>query len=142
MSKRPFALTEVCVALAVIGVCISYIFSSLNQTIQRYSALQQEIMCQELADEHAAQLIATFLTSPPEYDTAVEGGETSLTKGNYEIYMSTAGSETEDESDDQEKVGKKKASLITLIVAVHPVGNDQICAVRNTTLCVTQEGNT
>ena len=138
--RRSFALTEVCVALMIIGVCISYVFSSVQHTIQRYTALHQEIVCHELADEHLAQLVATFLTAQLEYETIVEGCEDCLVDGIYEIELSTSGEEA-DETENQESVAKKKASLVTLTVTVHPIGNEQIYAIRTTRLCIGQEGN-
>jgi hypothetical protein len=139
-TKRSFALAEVCVAIIVIGSCISYVFSSLQQTIQRYTILRQEIACHECADEHLAKLIATFLTSPPDFDTAIEGGESSIIERIYEIHMTTMACENSKEENEPEKEMKKKAALVTITVTVRPIGNDQISATRTTNLCIGQEG--
>jgi hypothetical protein len=138
--RHSFALAEVCVALVIIGICISYVFSSVQHTIQRYTSLHQEIVCHELADEHLAQLIATFLTAQLEYETIVEGSEDSLIDGIYEIELSTSVEESDD-SENQESVAKKKASLVTLTVTVHPIGKEDIYAIRITRLCIGQEGS-
>lgn len=138
--KRPFAIAEVCVAIIVIGISISYVFSSLRQSIQRYATLRHEIACHELADEHLAKMIAGFLTSPPEFDATVEGINVSSIERGYEIHISTKACESSKEGTSTEKETTKKASLVAIAVAVNPLGNDAICACHTTTLCVAQEG--
>ena len=139
--KRPFALAEVCVSVIVVGICISYVFTTMNQTIHRYATLRDIIVCNELADENLARCIGTFLTSPPDFSTAVEGGESVQQTGQYEIQIQTKGSESDKEPNKPEKEISKKASLVTITVTVHPNLNTAICATRSTTLCVAKEGS-
>jgi hypothetical protein len=98
------------------------------------------IVCHELADENLGRLIATFLTYPPEFNITVEGGESSAIERTYEIHMKTKANDPSKEENESEKETKKKASLITITVTAHPIGNDQISVSRSTNLCVLKEG--
>jgi hypothetical protein len=146
MKKRSFALAEVCVAVVIIGICISYVFGAMNQTIQRYAALRDTIACNELADEALARTIATFLTTPLEFDTIAGGTSDVQQAGHYEVHIQTKLSQAKEEPHSKEappdlsKEIKNKAGLLTLTVKVHPSGNPNISALRSTDLCVEKGG--
>ncbi len=126
--------------MIVIGICLAYAFTSLHQTIRRYTALRQELCCNELADEYLARFIATFLTAPPEFDATLEGAGASITEKGYVIDMKAEEyTSTTPEKREPSSESKERAALVTLIVAVHPFGNKQISAVRTSHLCLTQE---
>lgn len=139
--KRPFALAEVCVAMIIVGICVSYAFSSLQQTIRRYTILRHEICCHELADEYLARFIASLLTSPSDFTTTVDGAEALVYEKGYAVHMTTTECDSTPK-DEQPAAGdiKEPAALVTLSVTVHPVENDRIVAVRSTNLFFTQGG--
>ncbi len=125
--------------MIIIGISISYVFSSINQTIQRYSTLRQEIGCHEVADEYLGRFIAAFLTLPPEFGTTVGGADAYALDGSYEIFMNIEACKTTEENDAPEKQVQKKAALVAITITVHPIGNDSISASRSTKLCLSQE---
>jgi type II secretory pathway pseudopilin PulG len=138
--KYSFALAEVCVALIVISIAISYIFSSLHQTIARYTTLRQEITCHQIADEQLGRYIAVFFTTPPDFDSAVSGLEAHSIHDGFEVHTTARVSETTEADNDSCKEEKKKTCLLTLTITVHPSGNDPISRSRSTNLCIVKEG--
>jgi type II secretory pathway pseudopilin PulG len=139
--KHSFALAEVCIAIIIIGICSTYVFSTLQQTIDRYIRLRHEIRCHELADEHLARLIGSYLTDPPDFETAVGETKGEAMVGIYKIHIATqAIAFSEEAKNTTETTAKKKGYLVTLVVTVNPADNLCIYAIRSTELCITQEG--
>ena len=140
--RRPFALAEVCVALAIVGLATTYVFHSLQETIRRYTVLQDEIRCNELADEYLAKGVAQFLTNPPDFDTitAEKGVFASAEVGVYTVAVQTSCDRTEQKKEDASTMTKEPAALVEFTVTAQR-GNDEKRAVsRSVLLCICKEG--
>ena len=139
--KRPFALAEVCVAIGIVGIATTYIFSSLHESIRRYGILRDGICCNELADEYLAQGVAQFLTDPPEFDAVAQIPPRSVEVGAYTVslYVSLQ-QEKRTSEEDTSSIEKDPVALIEFLVTVRRSTQEQKIASRSTLLCVCKEG--
>jgi hypothetical protein len=140
--KRPFAMAEVCVAVAVVGLATTYIFSSMQESITRYTRLRDAICCNELADEHLARTIARFLTDPPDFDTATAENAlpSSMEVGPYTVSLETGCEQEKDKKEnDASTTEKKPVALLELTVTASRTGADGE-AQRSALLCICKEG--
>ena len=140
--RRPFALAEVCIAIAIVGLATSYIFYFLPKSIGCYTLLQDEIRCNELVDEYLAKGVAQFLTNPPEFDavTAEKGAFTSAEVGVYTVIVQTSCDREEQKKEEAPIAGKEPVALVELTVTVRRGQDEERAARRSVLLCLCKGG--
>ena len=143
--KRPFALAEVCVAVILVGVATAYIFSALQESIQRYAVLRDDICGNELADEHLARSVAVFLTDPTDFDTATSEhtGPNSTREGPYLVSLETNCTQSQNKKEGEENsttIEKPPVALVELVMTVQLGERGRSIASRSALLCVGKEG--
>ena len=140
--RRPFALAEVCVAIAIVSLAVSCIFYSLSQSVSRCTVLQDEIRCNELAEEYLAKGVAQFLTNPPEFD-AVAGEKGALTSAEVGVYTVTVQTscEREEKKEEASTSGKDPVALVELTVVVQKGQDKERAACRSVLLCLCKGGS-
>jgi type II secretory pathway pseudopilin PulG len=136
-------MAEVCVAIAIVGLATTYIFSSLQDSIRQYARLRDEICCNELADEHLARSVAQFLTNPPDFDTATaeKAPPTSIDAGPYTISLQTTCEQEDRKKEPSSTMEKEPVALMEFLIVVQREGENQKFACRSALLCVSKEGS-
>ena len=134
-------MAEVCVAVVIVGLATTYIFSSLQESITRYTRLRDAICCNELADEHLARSIARFLTDPPDFDTATAENAlpNSAEVGPYTVSLCTACEQEENKKENAQITEKQPIALLKLTVTARRTEADDKTT-RSALLCIGKEG--
>jgi hypothetical protein len=141
LKRRPFALAEVCVAIGILGLCIAYVFSTMNQTIRRYATMRDTITCEAIADEYLARTMAAWVTSPPEFSEALKGWQQTTEVGSYTIEVQATPSESTARcAADQPKEVNNMAALLTICLTVTARHSPKAQAARIVDVCVVKEG--
>lgn len=138
-------MAEVCIAIALLGLAVAYIFSSLQESIQRYAVLRNGICSNELADEHLARTIAGFLTDPTDFDTASaeHTGPNSACCGPYIISLYTVCTQSQSKKEDSQHsttIEKPAVVLVELTITVQLGEEGKQLATRQAALCIGKEG--
>lgn len=134
-------MAEVCVAVILVGLATTYIFSSLQESVGRYTKLRDAICCNELADEHLARAIARFLTDPPDFDTATAENTPRFSAeiGPYTVSLDTGSMQEENKKENEQTTEKQPVALLELTVTAHRTEVDDKTE-RSALLCIGKEG--
>lgn len=106
-----FALTEVCVALAILGILISYVLIGAQRTLVQYQRLYETTMCFQLADEYLATALTGYLTTDLPFEEILVPRDQTFHDDHFIIHLTT------DPQTPSEKASKT-ASLLTVKITV------------------------
>jgi len=129
--RRSFALSEICVAIALLSLVLPFLISSLQKPLLKYQAFESELRAQEIADEHLSQFVAKFIAQTPthedlkkctQFEEESQIGPLTVIK-RYFVELS-------DES-------KKKAAKISFFITVYKNDTPIQTAERSVNLCAT-----
>lgn len=139
--KHPFALAEVFVAIILVGLAMTYIFSAIREATLQYSTLRDTVRTNDLADEHLARSVAQLVINPPDFETLTNTSEASMMDGPYEIRLQTTlHTQPNKKQEAKEQILKAPVALVLATVTVQRPNSLAPPAFRSTLLCVVKEG--
>jgi len=130
--KYSFALIEVLVALALVGLMLPPLLSYVRASFRQSFHLQEEMICYEIAEEQLVSFLSEIMKGTYSFETFREGIHEHDKIGSFIVEKQAE----EVQTDEPEEETNPSAMLIRVVVVVFPQGKDEPSTMKETKLCL------